>query len=68
MSGRWIIDTAPINDRPLRCPSCGSRQKSMHPAISGGGEVVRICPDQWHDGDPVTEHARQQQAEREAAS
>lgn len=30
----------------------------MHPAVSGGGEVTSVCPDKWHDGDPVTEKAR----------
>jgi len=23
----------------------------MHPAISGGGEVTRICPDPFHEGE-----------------
>jgi hypothetical protein len=36
----------------------------MHPATQAdGGEVLYICPDSWHDGDPVTELARQQAAE-----
>jgi hypothetical protein len=36
----------------------------MHPAVSGGGEVTHICPDAFHDGDPVTEKARAFFAER----
>jgi hypothetical protein len=52
------------SSRPGRCPSCNSRQKSMHPATQAdGGEVLYLCPDSWHDGDPVTELARQQAAE-----
>jgi flavin-dependent thymidylate synthase len=33
----------------LRCPTCGSRQQSQHPAVSGGGEVTKICQDPWHN-------------------
>lgn len=33
-----------------RCPTCGSRQPSMHPAVSGGGEVTSRCPDPFHEG------------------
>lgn len=45
----------PLADRepapPWRCPTCGSRQPSMHPAVSGG-EVTRRCADPFH-GAPV---------------
>jgi hypothetical protein len=65
--------TMTINNRPRcpagwagRCPTCRSRQPSMHPAVSGGGEVTMICPDSWHDGDPVTEEARQRVADEMA--
>ncbi len=34
--------------RELRCPSCQSPAPGLHPAVSGGGEVTRICPDPWH--------------------
>jgi hypothetical protein len=44
---------------PTECPTCGSRQPSMHPAVGGGGEVTSLCPDPFHNGDPVTENARQ---------
>ena len=33
---------------PLRCPTCGSPQPSMHPAVGGGGEVTRLCADPFH--------------------
>lgn len=31
-----------------RCPTCQSPQPSQHPAISGGGEVTRLCQDEYH--------------------
>lgn len=41
----------PLADRepapPWRCPTCGSRQPSMHPAVSGG-EVTHLCLDPFH--------------------
>jgi hypothetical protein len=33
---------------PFRCPTCGSPQPSMHPAVAGGGEVTSLCPDPFH--------------------
>lgn len=36
------------SSRPERCPRCDSRMPSMHPAVSGGGEVTKLCPDPWH--------------------
>jgi len=38
----------------VRCPTCGSRQPSMHPAVSGGGEVTSRCPDAFHNGQSGT--------------
>jgi hypothetical protein len=38
----------------------------MHPAVSGGSEVTHICPDAFHDGDPVTEAARHMFPARQA--
>jgi hypothetical protein len=57
----------PETPRPTECPTCGARHPSMHPAVSGGGEVTSLCPDKFHDGDPVTERARRYFSEREAA-
>lgn len=37
---------------PLHCPTCGSPQPSMHPAVSGGGEVTVVCPDEFHEVTP----------------
>ncbi len=41
------------------CPTCDSPQPSMHPAVSGGGEVTGLCPDAFHgaasDGDRAPE-------------
>lgn len=37
---------------PDRCPACGSRQPSMHPAVGGGGEVTSICQNPFHGGRP----------------
>jgi hypothetical protein len=31
-----------------RCPTCDSPAAGMHPAVSGGGEVTRRCPDVFH--------------------
>ncbi|MER7280492.1 hypothetical protein ABT369_39245 [Dactylosporangium sp. NPDC000244] len=39
------------DNRPSRCPTCELPQPSMHPASSGGGEVVRLCPDEFHVDD-----------------
>lgn len=33
---------------PFRCPTCESRQPSMHPAAGDGGEVTSLCPDPFH--------------------
>jgi hypothetical protein len=32
----------------VRCPTCGSTQPSMHPAVGGGGEVTKLCQDEFH--------------------
>jgi flavin-dependent thymidylate synthase len=32
----------------LRCPTCTSPEPRLHPAVSGGGEVTRICQDPFH--------------------
>jgi hypothetical protein len=32
----------------LRCPTCDSPQPSMHPAVSGGGEVISFCSNGFH--------------------
>lgn len=39
----------PTEPDGLHCPSCGSSSPRLHPAISGGGEVTRICPDRFHE-------------------
>lgn len=36
----------------LRCPTCGSTDPRMHPAVSGGGEVTDMCADSFHQGYP----------------
>lgn len=36
----------PPADHPT-CPSCGSRQPELHPAVQAGGEV-QPCRDPWH--------------------
>ena len=38
----------PADRDAFRCPDCGSPQPSMHPAVSGGGEVTRICAHPFH--------------------
>jgi hypothetical protein len=37
---------------PLRCPSCQSPSPRLHPAVSGGGEVTKICIDAFHGDTP----------------
>ena len=37
---------------PFHCPSCASPQPSMHPAVSGGGEVTELCADPFHGPPP----------------
>lgn len=32
----------------MRCLTCGSTQPSMHPAVGGGGEVTKLCQDDFH--------------------
>jgi hypothetical protein len=32
----------------MKCPTCGSTKPSMHPAVSGGGEVTKLCQDDFH--------------------
>lgn len=46
---RHVPVSGEVENDPLRCSTCGSRQPSMHPAVSGGGEVTSICPDKFHD-------------------
>lgn len=41
-----------------RCPTCDSPQPSMHPAVEGGGEVTRLCLDNFHAADWLTQRAR----------
>lgn len=48
---RWPYAVRGNTDH-TRCGTCGSRQPSMHPAVSGGGEVTRKCPDAFHLGVP----------------
>jgi hypothetical protein len=40
-----------------RCPTCLARKPSEHPAVSGGGEVTRLCPDPYHE--PVDPRIRE---------
>ena len=33
--------------QPAKCPTCGSRQPHLHPAVQVGGEV-ELCTDGFH--------------------
>jgi hypothetical protein len=35
----------------MRCPTCQAPEPRLHPAVSGEGEVTRLCPDPYH-GEP----------------
>jgi hypothetical protein len=38
---------------PSECPSCGSPEPRLHPALAPDGEVTRICDDKFHDQEPT---------------
>lgn len=44
---RYLEPTPGSLVSPLRCPTCGSPQPSMHPEVAGGG-VAALCPDLYH--------------------
>ncbi len=60
--------TPPVPHEPAgpdatHCPTCESPEPSLHPAVSGGGEVTHICDDPFHGpvpqdpaGQPVATH------------
>jgi hypothetical protein len=35
------------------CPTCGSKDPRLHPSAGDGGEVTKICPDEFH-GEPIS--------------
>lgn len=38
----------PAGPDATHCPTCESPEPSLHPAVSGGGEVTHICDDPFH--------------------
>ena len=45
-----IFDRETAPGDAFACPDCGSPEPRLHPAVSGGGEVTRVCQHPFHDG------------------
>ena len=39
------------------CPSCGSPEPRLHPAVAPDGEVTHICKDRFHDLKPTQRYS-----------
>ena len=53
-------DARPAPGDAFACPDCGSPEPRLHPAVSGGGEVTRVCQHPFHDGKSALDWTRQQ--------
>jgi hypothetical protein len=39
------------------CPTCGSPEPRLHPAVAPDGEVTTICTDKFHDLKPTMRYS-----------